>query len=248
MSRHGHRFFLKLPLTVGSRVTLPRRPSRQIGNVLRLQPADQIRLFNGDGAEYYASIVEITRSEVTAQVERSEPGVELPRPPIHLALAMIKSDRFEWALQKITELGVSRIIPMVTEHSVISLRVDREERRQQRWGRIAIEAAEQSGRRDVPVIDQVRSFADVIEDRHAAQLVLLWEDDTTTPLTMLALDPGRPVVLMIGPEGGFSSSEVETARAAGITTASLGRLTLRSETAAVSAVAMLIGQNTLRTS
>lgn len=208
-----------------------------------MRNGDRIELFNGDGLNYSSSIVNTGRSRVTVNIDRSDPGAELPQPPLHLALAIIKSDRFEWAVQKATELGVRRIIPMVTEYCVISLRVDREERRRQRWERIVIEASEQSGRCTVPEVTQVTSFADVIGDTSSNQPVLLWEDEPTSALTAMSFDTQRPLVILVGPEGGFSPAEIEAARGTGVSTATLGRLTLRSETAAVAAVAMLVGRD-----
>ncbi len=170
-------------------------------------------------------------------------GSRLQEPPIHIALAMIKSDRFEWALQKVTELGVARFIPMITEHCVISLRVDREARRRERWLRIVTEASEQSGRCTLPAIDPIVAFEDLMCRTVGAEVVLLWEDETARALTAMSFNPGRPIVLLVGPEGGFSSAEIEMAKRAGVKTASLGRLTLRAETAAVAAAAMLVGQS-----
>ncbi len=242
MSRHGHRFYIEQPLSVGLRLSIPEEQSRQIGHVLRLRTGDAISLFNGDGNDYVASIIEISRSTVTVEIDRCARGAELPGPPLHLALAMIKPDRFEWAMQKVTELGVARIIPMSTEFCVISLGVDREERRRQRWARIVTEASEQSGRCTVPEVTTVTPFENVIAAATNAQVVLLWEGESTAPLTAMAFDRQRPLVLMVGPEGGFSPAEIEIARGAGVKTVSLGRLILRSETAAVAAVAMMVGR------
>ncbi len=243
LSRHGHRFFIDDSLSVGARVNLSQQQSHQVANVLRLQSGDQIVLFNGDGSEYRAVISEIDRSATAVDIVSTEVGFTLPGPPIHVALALIKSDRFEWALQKVTELGAERFIPMITEHSVISLRVDREARRRERWLKIAAEASEQSGRCTIPAIDPVVAFDDLICRIDATQTYLLWEEESTTALTAMRFDPDRPIVLLVGPEGGFSSAEIEMAKQAGVKTASLGHLTLRAETAAVAAAAMIVGRS-----
>ncbi len=229
----------------GSHVDLPQPVARQVSSVLRLRVGDHVGLFNGDGVEHDAVITEVLRLSVTVVIAEEIPTVALPNPPIQLALAMIKSDRFEWALQKATELGVDRIIPMVTAQTVISLRVDREERRRQRWTKIVVEAAEQCGRSTLPMIDPVTPY-DVLLDSTGIRPVVLWEDETTTPLMSLPLSGDLPVRLIVGPEGGFTVDEIGAARSVGATTVSLGRLTLRAETAAVAAVAILVGRDLAR--
>lgn len=242
MSRHGHRFFVPEHLTEHLEVLLPANQSRQISEVLRLKNGDEIRLFNGDGSEYVAIIDSNDRATTKVTVAGSQPGISLPDPSIDLALALLKADRFEWALQKVTELGVSRIVPLVTEHSVIALRVDRAERRQKRWKRIVIEAAEQSGRCTVPEIASVSTLVDLLAEPTGHQMILLWENEQRTLLSSMQFDSMRPLLLVVGPEGGFSDAELDLATHAGAATASLGKLTLRSETAAVAATAIVAGR------
>ncbi len=241
MSRHGHRFFVHRPLSIGLALTLGPSQSKQIASVLRLRPDDHVTLFNGDNSNYDAVIRTSTRSAVDVEILDSVVGPAQPSPPVWLALALIKPDRFEWAVQKATELGVERIFPMESEQSVISLRVDRAERRLDRWRRIAVEAAEQSGRCTVPGICEPVKYGDIVGEASECQPILLWEGDATTPLTSIDLDE-RPVLLIVGPEGGFSRAEIDAARANGIQLASLGPLILRAETAAVAAIAMLVGR------
>ncbi|HEX3723406.1 MAG TPA: 16S rRNA (uracil(1498)-N(3))-methyltransferase [Nitrolancea sp.] len=242
MSRHGHRFFLQRPFEVGDTVSLPGQQSRQIANVLRLAPGDVIELFNGDGYAYPATIVELRRSEVDVKIERRVAGIPIPAPPLHLALALIKQDRFEFALQKVTELGVERLIPIRTERTVISFSVDRALARQQRWQRIAEEAAEQSGRSSVPLIEPVSSLPELLAEQTDRRVVILWEDEHAIDLVRL-LDDKNPLLLVVGPEGGFSSAEIDLARQSGERTASLGPLTLRAETAAMAAAAVVLAHN-----
>jgi 16S rRNA (uracil1498-N3)-methyltransferase len=242
LSRHGHRFYLVRPLEVGANFTLPDDQSRQVGTVLRLAPGDRIALFNGDGFEYSAAIVGIRRSAVDVQVMQREPGIVIPPPALQMALALIKQDRFEWALQKVTELGVERVIPMTAERSVISFSVDRVAQRLQRWQRIVAEAAEQSGRATIPVVDPVANFPEVMADPSDRQAVVLWEDERAVGLPTL-LDDARPLRLLVGPEGGFSPAEIALAHDCGALTASLGPLTLRAETAAVAAAAITLAHN-----
>jgi 16S rRNA (uracil1498-N3)-methyltransferase len=196
--------------------------------------------------DYDAVITEPGSHQTRVEIKCCVPGVALPGPPVELALAMVRSDRFEWALQKATELGVDRVIPVSAERSVLSLQVGRDKPRYARWMKIAIEAAEQSGRSTVPLIDPVASFVDAVDTQGTAHVVVLWEDEGSVLLPTLTLDYTRPVRLVIGPEGGFTDEEVDVARRCGATTASLGPLMLRSETAAVAALAMLLSRKIAR--
>ncbi len=241
LSRHGHRFFVQRPLSIGLTLALDPSQSKQITSVLRLREGDHVDLFNGDDRTYDAVVRSSTRSAVAVEVVDSENGPAPLSPPVWLALALIKADRFEWAIQKATELGIGRIFPMESEQSVISLRVDRAERRLDRWRRIAVEAAEQSGRCTVPEICEPLEYSDIVAATSECQPILLWEDESTTPLTLIGLDR-RPVLLIVGPEGGFTHDEVEVSRAKGIQLASLGPLVLPAETAAIAAIAMLAGR------
>jgi 16S rRNA (uracil1498-N3)-methyltransferase len=238
VSRHGHRFYLVDPLHTGLELTLPEHISRQITSVLRLKPGDDIRLFNADGSEYIAKLFDVRREAVGVSVLRCEPGIALPPPRLTVALALIKHERFEWALQKLTELGVDRIVPLTTERTVLSFRVDRGAQRFARWQRIVVEAAEQSGRVRLPEIDDVVNLADLLSAHPEEQAILLWEDEQSVELPEL-FEP-RPTLVVIGPEGGFSASEVAQAREMGCCTASLGPLTLRTETAAVAAASLML--------
>jgi len=139
----------------------------------------------------------------------------------------------------VTELGVDRIIPMTTERSVISFSVDRAAQRYQRWQRIVEEASEQSGRAMVPSIEAVASFSDVLSNFAGVHAAVLWEDEQSVALSTL-LEASDPLLVMVGPEGGFTQSEIEQARVAGVQTASLGPLTLRAETAAVAGAAIAL--------
>lgn len=219
-------------------LALSDQASRQIVSVLRLKPGDIIRLFNGDGSEYTTEITDVRRGVVAVRIMRREPGVARLAPSLTVGLALIKHDRFEWALQKLTELGVDQVIPMATERTVLSFRVDRATQRFARWQRIVTEAAEQSGRATLPEIGPVAGIADVLAENTEAHAIVLWEDEQAVNLPRLLDD--RPTLLLIGPEGGFSAAEVDRAREWGCQTASLGPLTLRAETAAVAAAAMML--------
>jgi 16S rRNA (uracil1498-N3)-methyltransferase len=245
LSRHGHRFYVQEPLEADRSLSLPESVARQITSVLRLIRGDEIRLFNGDGREFAADITDTGHGRVAVRVTRQVESVGRLAPPLTVALALIKHDRFEWALQKLTELGVDRVVPMTTERTVLSFRVDRTAQRLARWQRIIVEAAEQSGRATLPEIGPAIPFADVLAECAESRSILLWEEEHAVELPQLFDD--RPALLLIGPEGGFTAAEVDQARAIGAVTASLGPLILRAETAAISAAAMMLPHRTNQT-
>lgn len=237
MSRLGHRFFVDEPLVPGRSLVLPDDRSQQITRVLRLGVDDQITLFNGDGQEFAATIREARKRAVMVEVGAPSPGRPTPRPPVHLAIGLLKSDRFSWVVQKATELGVARIIPLETERTVVSLTASRAEQRRDRWFRIAVEAAEQSGRVTVPEIAEPMDLRALLAASQRLPMLLCWEDEPAQPLAAAVPAGDRPLVVIIGPEGGFTSAEVAEAVTAGVQPVSLGPLILRSETAALAALA-----------
>jgi 16S rRNA (uracil1498-N3)-methyltransferase len=164
------------------------------------------------------------------------PGRPLPCPPITLVQSLLKHDHFELVVQKATELGVRRIVPLVAERCVVAVKPEGVSRRLERWRRIAIEASEQSGRASLPVIEPPRRLEEIEAELGSYRAILLWEGVEAPPLAALELEPETPVLLLVGPEGGWAPGEVEQLRAAGAELASLGPLILRSETAAIAGI------------
>ena len=237
MTRRPPRFFVEAPLAPGDTVSLAPEQARQVSLVLRLGTGDPVILFNGDGLDYRATLAALGRSRANVVIDAVGTAPAYPPPAITLALAPIKAERFDWAVQKATELGVTAIVPLESERAVVSLPTGRASHRVERWRRIAVEAAEQCGRATVPRIEAPLRFEDAIWRAAAESAVLLWEDERRTTLAALPLRGLSSLWLLVGPEGGFSSTEVTLARAAGIWTATLGPLVLRAETAAIAALA-----------
>lgn len=238
------RFYLPEPLLPGTRLQLPAGRARQATSVLRLRTRDHIVLFNGDGLDVPATVVAALRGSLTVELGEPYPSLMPPAPVISLALAAIKADRFDWAVQKATELGVAEIVPMETARTVVALRAgcapgaEHSAPRLERWRRIAIEAAEQCGRGDVPLVRPPCVLAEILAERPALP-ILLAEDEPRRGLVEVLRSPLEPVLLIVGPEGGFSPEERRLASEAGAASASLGPLVLRSETAAIAAVAFV---------
>lgn len=206
--------------------------------MLRLAIGDKIILFNGTGVEATARITSATRHEFGYEVT----SVDRPdrQPPIQLTvgLALLKGDRFEIAVQKLTELGVTQIVPLLTERSVVSFDDARGWlKRAERYARIAREAAEQSERVTLPTLTKPTTLGTFLHD-HAVTVLL--ERDEAIPIC--DLEPGPTMAIAIGPEGGWSEREqILIVRDAAGTT-SLGRLILRAETAAIVAAGALVQQ------
>lgn len=236
MSRH-HRFFIDVDLSVGDLVALPPDRGRQLLRVLRAGPGEQVTLVNGDGFEYRGVLVDPRGGLATVELRERRAGVGHLSPGIDLAVALIKAERFDWIVQKATELGVRRLIPLAAERAVVSLPADRAAGRRERWRRIAIEAVEQSGRADLPDIAGPTDLRSLLAAEDPARALVLWEGEAEVLLPAALSRPYGPVLIVVGPEGGFSDDEIALARSAGARLASLGPLTLRSETAAIAAVA-----------
>lgn len=208
---------------------LSRQQQHQLQRVLRLRDGDEIAVFDGRGSEWVARLrgasAELLRP-VEAEVE--------PRTRLTLFQALIKPARFELVLQKGAELGVSRFVPFLAERSVAA--GDRAER----WRSIVVEAAEQSGRRIVPDVASVVSFEEALaEAARTGAAYLPWERSESPTLARVHR-PAGSVAIIVGPEGGFAEAEVARARSLGIQSISLGRRILRSETAAIAAVTLVL--------
>lgn len=226
------------PLTAGSRQTLEGDAANHIARVLRLQQGDALTLFDGRGGEHAASVEGFRKGAVIVAVgDRSTPVRESPL-CLTLAQGVSRGERMDWVVQKATELGVTRIVPVLTERTVVRLDTKQAERKRLHWRGIAIAACEQSGRDRLPDIAQPLTLADFLGSLESrASRVLL------SPAGKLRLaDLPRPdagVVVLIGPEGGLSEAEQRAALAAGFAAARLGPRVLRTETAAVAALTLI---------
>ena len=208
--------------------------------VLRVKPGDQLECLDGQGHVYRGTITCCARSQLTVAIERQskEPPARLQ---ITLAQALIKPQRFEWVIEKATELGVVRVIPMVTSRTTIRFGSGREAHRVERWRRIAESAAAQCGRATLPAIQAPQLFRRVLEQLSGryALLPTLAEESESLARALRGLEDATEAVILVGPEGDFSPAEVALAKRQGAHTTSLGRLTLRSETAAIATLTIL---------
>ncbi len=213
---------------------------QHIRKVLRLREGEPVILFDGKGKEYQASIARISPREVILSLA---PGAESPDKEspfkIILGTALLKSAKFDWLLQKVTELGVGEIVPFSSSHVVPRWGEGQAEKRHARWEKIVAEAAKQCGRAVIPGVLPPRSFEEVLEgDWGEVTKAILWEKEKAVALNeVVARSSG--VFALVGPEGGFSDGEARQAQAAGFQPVRLGPRILRAETAGIAVVAIL---------
>jgi 16S rRNA (uracil1498-N3)-methyltransferase len=231
------RFHLEAPLAPGAQLTLPPDAAHHASRVLRLREGDAVVLFNGDGGEYSARIVRLSRDGVTVDVGAFDP-VERESP---LALTLVQGisagDRMDLTIQKAVELGVAAIQPVLAERSVVRLKGERGDTRREHWRRVAASACEQCGRNRVPAIAGAIEVGDYRAPERSLKLLL--SPGGAKKLRSLAIAAENPVVLAAGPEAGFSPREEAAFFAAGFLPVQLGPRVLRTETAGPAALAAL---------
>jgi 16S rRNA (uracil1498-N3)-methyltransferase len=234
------RVYVDATLAPGTHVTLKGSAASHLTRVLRLGPQDALTLFNGRGGEYAATIEQSATGGVSVavgeerQLERESPLT------LTLAQGVSRGERMDLVVQKATELGASRLVPVLTERSVVRLDPQQSVRKVAHWRAIAIAACEQSGRNRVPEVATplaLREFTGAARSAGTGTRVLL------SPGAALRLDdipsPVTDVTVLIGPEGGLSEAEEDLARTAGFTPVRLGPRILRTETAAIAALTLL---------
>ncbi len=233
------RLFVSGDLINGSTLELDGDKARYLGRVLRLRVDDEVRVFNGDGAEFSANVATITRNTVSLRIhDRFETSTESPL-RIHLVQGVSRGERMDFVIQKATELGVKRVTPVLTEYGVVKLDATRAAKRREHWQGVAQSACEQSGRVRVPLIDAPIPLKTWFGDSPAeVDLQVILRPGAAAPLADIEA-PSTKVCLLIGPEGGFSDTEYEDAGIAGFVPVSLGPRVLRTETAAVAALSVL---------
>lgn len=232
------RLFVSDPLSNGTEIILGGEQARYVGRVLRLRVGDRISVFNGEQGEWSADVLAISKSNVTLSVLDSITTTTESPLKVHLVQGISRGDRMDFVVQKATELGVKRISPVLTDHGMVRLDDARAAKRRDHWARIAESACEQSGRVRPPLIDPpvaINHWFGAKPASESTQLILQPGADATLDTID---DPELKLCLLIGPEGGFSEREFDDAVLAGFTGVSLGPRILRTETAALVAIAL----------
>ncbi len=229
----------------GDRVDLPGTEAHYVRRVLRLGPGDRFSAVLPGGVERVATILGIGGGEVEASLGEEVSRQADPAVDVRLFAGLLKAAKFELVVQKCTELGVSAITPVVCRRSISRAGAGDQEKKVGRWRRIAAEAARQCGRTVPPTVHGPVAFSQAVsEAAQSGGLCLVMSPDAGGEIgsgaALAAREPERPVVVLVGPEGGFAPEELEEAEAAGFQAVSLGTRTLRAETAAIVACALVM--------
>ncbi|MBK8904919.1 MAG: 16S rRNA (uracil(1498)-N(3))-methyltransferase [Anaerolineaceae bacterium] len=236
-----HRFFVAPECFAGDRVVLPEQIAHQIRKVLRLRAGAAIVVLDNTGCEYEVLLRQVDRQQVVGEAVAKRPCPNEPSVYLTLYQALMKRDKFEWVLQKGTEIGVSHFVPLVTQRSLVQ-DIDIKEGKQLRWEKIITEAAEQSRRGCIPSLHPPQTLAEALAAQPPQPGLIAWEEADGLTIRGVLGDGERPshVSLFIGPEGGFAAEEVAAAQEAGLKAVTLGKRILRAETAALVASALVM--------
>ena len=249
-----YRFFCEKGQITDGEVKITGEDVRHIRNVLRMRPGEMILVSCGDEWEYTCRITMLSEDEVCAEItDAQKPGKELPS-RITLLQCLPKGDKMETVIQKAVELGAAEIVPVSSARCVVKLDAKKEAARVRRWNAIAESAAKQAKRMIIPSVHGVMAFRDALIYAHdpdtAAQtdtaepmLLIPYENEEgmgATKRLLSSIRPGQPVAVLIGPEGGFEEAEVQAAAEAGFHPITLGKRILRTETAGMTALSILM--------
>ena len=238
------RFFWQNKAGIGQTGSISGEDARHIRKVLRMKPGDALVVFDGAGNDYEAEIKAISGDEVrVSPVKRVRPAMESPA-NITLAQALLKGKKMDLLARQITELGVTRWIPFLSERSVPVPVKERLPARQERWRSIVIESLKQCQRSRLTEISAVTSFDEALESGRSDDVKLIfWEEEARTRTLSEVLEPlpepCEKIFAVIGPEGGFSAAEIQKAVSFGFQSVSLGPRVLKAETAALAVCTLM---------
>ena len=238
------RFYCPQPLAAGAIVELPEAVAHHL-HVVRMQPGDALTLFDGRGGQYQASLLDAGKKRASARVgEHQAREAELPY-AITLAQGLPEGSKMDWIIEKAVELGVATVQPLAARRSVVRLSGERLEKRHAHWQGVILAASEQSGRNRVAALAPVADFGRWLAAPQPAQppqrRILLSPRATQSLSGWAHANGAQDLTLLVGPEGGFTQEEEDAALAAGALALSMGPRVLRTETAALAAMAMLAG-------
>jgi len=231
----------------GDHVSISGGELHHLVNVVRLREGDEIIVLDGSGGVYEVILTSFGPDVAIGEIRTRRQG-QPPLIEVTLFVALPKADKMDMIVQKATELGVHRIVPVLCQHTVPRLSADRKQRRVARWRQITVEASKQSHRSFFPLVSDVLSFDEALEESHAdLKLIFLvdtWSLPSAAPKRLrdvLRMNTGaKKVDIFIGPEGGFAKDEIQRALSAGATPVSLGSNILRTETAAIAALTIVL--------
>jgi 16S rRNA (uracil1498-N3)-methyltransferase len=232
------RFHLAQPLAIGQLLDLPPEVAHHI-HVVRMAPGDTLTLFNGEGGEYTAVLTDVQKKRASAEIKVFTPReVELPY-SITLAQALPEASKMDWIIEKAVELGVAGVQPLAARRCVVRLSSERAEKKLAHWQGVIVSASEQSGRNRLAQLAEPIEFREWIAQQDMHKRVLLTPRATESLADWARHQPAQALTIMVGPEGGFSDEEEADALRHGALPLSIGPRVLRTETAALAAVAVL---------
>lgn len=241
-----HRFFI--PQLYNEKMTIEGVDARHISKVLRMQPGAQLQIVSDDGVSALAEITAIDSESVTVRCLEKLAESHEPRVKLVLAQGLAKGEKMDFIIQKAVEMGAYSVIPVAMEHSVVRLDGAKAAKKVERWQKIAESAAKQSKRDIIPQVQPVQSVKEMLVSANCATKIIAYEcEDRLSLKAALRAEKARlaqaggisELLLIIGPEGGISESELELARAAGALPVSLGKRILRAETAGLVAISAI---------
>lgn len=232
------RFYCPLPLAIGSDISLPDDIAHHI-HVRRLAVGEAITLFNGEGGEYTATLTALDKKRAWASIKTFSPReVELSY-AVTLAQALPEGSKLDWIIEKAVELGATALQPIAAQRCVVRLSAERAAKKMEHWQGIIAAAAEQSGRNRLPHLSEPTDFHDWIRRQNLHRRILLSPRAGQSLADWARHHPPQAVALLIGPEGGFTTEEEDTALQHDVLALSMGPRVLRTETAGLAALAAL---------
>lgn len=232
------RFYCPQPLAIGLTIDLPEAVAHHV-HVVRLAPGESITLFNGDGGEYTAVLQTVEKRRASAEIKaHTARDAELPY-AVTVAQALPEASKMDWIIEKAVELGAAAIQPLAARRCVVKLSGERAEKKLLHWQGVIVSACEQSGRNRLPQLAPVDEFKDWIAQQDMHRRVILTPRGSQSLADWARHQPPQALTIMVGPEGGFSDEEENLAVAQGALPLSMGPRILRTETAALAALAAL---------
>lgn len=235
-------FFIKNTCIKENNIEISGEVLHHLRDSLRIKKGEKISCVDEDRIRYTVTVTEIRKDLLVGEITKKEERNSVSSLYVNLVQSMPKGPKFDAIIQKATELGVNTISPVISERSVVRLEKERGDEKLRRWNRIALEAAQQSDRRDIPDIASPVSLRDFLSSYKKGDInLLLWEGEKRQGIKGILTDSGdvKSINILIGPEGGFSDNEAGLAVSAGFITVSLGELILRTETAPIVVLSIL---------
>lgn len=235
------RFYISKESIEGNTITIAGKEAHHILNVMRLKKLDEVVTFDGTGKEYIGFIKDIKHKSVTIEILQDRTVLSKDTTKIALVQAILKKEKMDYIVEKSTELGVSSIIPIVTSRAIPNWDESKKRAHVERWRKIAKEASKQCGRVDVPAVFEIMDFKDAVkrQEDYDLRLIATLSEEAGGIKDILNSFKREKISIAIGPEGDFTTDEIEEAKKSGFKLVSLGPRVLRSDTACLAVLAIL---------